>query len=934
MTSQQPKRGLLDAIDAVPDVGAAYTVTTVETGVETAGTDDHRGGEAAATAGAAATPLSTSAAPAVVTAGGGLTSLPSWAASRHALRLANSARIAPVTEEEASALQTEKLISIAALPPRMQAAVKEFDDGDGHLSIFELQTSLRALESARTNNVRLRQYLCYAAVAVALLLVAICGMTFVAVRLAADTSVDDTYVMRVKGTDEPARTASADMTVSADGTLMTREVVAVDGSRRLLEADAIKPLATRATHMEHKLSSTMPDKYFKQLEFFEIRNDFGSSLAVRVHAVVRVPRKKSMCGSVLILVTQLGRITLDGDSMAFDDNIGAMFAEAGFGISNDADAALDYRRRLSDGTEIMGLFNFVGSVDEEWECPNVPAPEIPQDYTLTMMKWLPCPFAEDCAVDNKDGSFTLFPGAVEQPDGSLSMTVRQTMHVKGSSRVVVISEYPAFPFQKHVMDINFADGTREEYEAVFDDSSRIYRCTHVGIPENVPTGGIMNEDANFQYVGEADDNLRHFKLSFKAELMGYVDYRHVHFYDDAITHKPRRIIQDDGMQLQITSFEEGFGEPDLMVGDDQLNACLLETQEYVDNRTMDTSDDLRPPPASAFGKPLMSPFWSDQLLQRDIQDLDTGHSGFSNEMSQYLSLKANGTANYWIPNHSRRLARKKKTADGNDALALSYRTLKDGFTIKAAGGPFSLGLTITHDALGFKSLSASGEGCAFKIVCASADIGWSRGSSANGCIKIAFKPSNLVDLPILDWLPWPIYDAVSGILSRLDQDPLMKICLNSKHTYIGSWTGDFYRDHVPTLHVPDAFHLEAVGKVEFGIVKFEVGYDMIATQDKCGDLSTPRHLATQQTYHKLNVRGFYWGAKSLWDWDWIPLFDWPMLAKREGRGGSCKRCGRWKQHHGSQVFVLHPENNCKVSPTVGFGCPKKCPGYKIKESGS
>ena len=643
-----------------------------------------------------------------------------WATSRHVVRMAGRAAAARPAEEVA-ALQTEKLIKISDLPPGMRAAVREFDDGDGQLSIFELSTSLRALERARGTNVRLRKYLCGAAVAVALLLVAICGLTFVSVKLAADTSVDGGNVVRVKGTGEPARMASAEMSVNGDGTLVTRPALGHNGHE-------IKPLATRSTHMQRALSSTMPDKYFKQLEFFEISNDFGSSLAVRVHAVVRVPRRDSHCGSVLILVTHLGRITLDGEDMGFDDDVGAVFAEAGFGISNN-DNGPSYRRRLAEGAAVVGLFNFVAGQEEEWSCPNVPAPDMPADYTMTMITWKPCRYIEDCSYDQHDGSFLLYPGATVQPDETLATVVRETMHVKGGSRMVKVTEYPSRPFQVHVVDIDFATGEKREFDAVFDDTSRIYRCNNDNMPAGLPTGDLL-ANANFQYVGEGDDNTRNFKISYKIEVDGEKDYHHIHFYDDLITHTPRRIVHDDGTQSQITSFTEGFGVPEFTFTEDQLEACLEETAEFANNRPLNSFEDVRPAPASAYSPPDITPFWNNELARRGLAAEHMFEYGHSVELSRYLYSNANGTTKLWTPSHTNNLRQLKE-----EGLKLYFNMNDKSMSLTAAGGPFSVQAYLKWDSSGFTHAGASGEGCFIKVLCAKGSIEWERGSGAKGYVQ-------------------------------------------------------------------------------------------------------------------------------------------------------------------------------------------------------
>ena len=55
-------------------------------------------------------------------------------------------------------------------------------------------------------------------------------------------------------------------------------------------------------------------------------------MAMKIHAVVRIPRRHSHCGSVLMLITSLGKVELDGEDMEFDHDVGEIF-KVGMGWS-------------------------------------------------------------------------------------------------------------------------------------------------------------------------------------------------------------------------------------------------------------------------------------------------------------------------------------------------------------------------------------------------------------------------------------------------------------------------------------------------------------------------------------------------------------------------------------------------------------------------
>ena len=209
---------------------------------------------------------------------------------------------------------------------------------------------------------------------------------------------------------------------------------------------------------------------------------------------------------------------------------------------------------------------------------------------------------------------------------------------------------------------------------------------------------------------------------------------------------------------------------------------------------------------------------------------------------------------------------------------------------------------------------------------------------AASCILLSFKPSGLLDLPFLESLPSWLVSALKKALGIFDQD-LMSICLKSDATYLGPWSGDYYRGKVPMLHIPNAFNFEAKAEVQLlGLFKVGAAYNMFATQSKCVDMSTPRHLSTHQTFNMVGLKFYYFNFLP-WVWDWEQLHEWRLLDSRKGRGGTCKRCGRWNELRGApSISYLSKESGASgcgnVPGMLAPRCGSKCPGTKIRESGS
>lgn len=75
--------------------------------------------------------------------------------------------------------------------------------------------------------------------------------------------------------------SSSDFTV-VDGVLKIRGSESSDSGRRLAGEATVTPTGTvgvRMSMQRRKLSSTLPDEYFKELKHFEVTNDFGRCCA-------------------------------------------------------------------------------------------------------------------------------------------------------------------------------------------------------------------------------------------------------------------------------------------------------------------------------------------------------------------------------------------------------------------------------------------------------------------------------------------------------------------------------------------------------------------------------------------------------------------------------------------------------------------------------
>lgn len=241
-------------------------------------------------------------------------------------------------------------VRLSELPEGMREECAVFDvDGDGYIHPVEFA---RAVEAYGAQQSRARRAT-LAAVALLLLLglqlCAVVGLTYAVVEATKETHTSETDgIMAVKGHPETT--------------------VRVALSKRELNG----------------ISSEMGDEFFEELTKFTITQGL-TRVSLDVFGYARSPRANSAHGSVITLVTHVGRVVIDGQSVSFVDDLGDFFGQLGF----DVDAA---NRRLVGLLDISGFFAaipasaYVAYVPEE----HGPKPQFPRNYAVDQTLWMPC----------------------------------------------------------------------------------------------------------------------------------------------------------------------------------------------------------------------------------------------------------------------------------------------------------------------------------------------------------------------------------------------------------------------------------------------------------------------------------------------------------------------------------------------------------------
>ena len=139
--------------------------------------------------------------------------------------------------------------------------------------------------------------------------------------------------------------------------LYTRQTRVPTGQAAMTTVDGTQVIQTASYAMTSTLSSVLPDEAFTQMRQLHITAPTATSwVQLMVLGTARIGGSGQF-GSVIMILTHAGTITLDGRNMEFQEGLSPIFEAAGFAVAPS-------RRRLLDvGTSLVGFFNYLQTFD-------------------------------------------------------------------------------------------------------------------------------------------------------------------------------------------------------------------------------------------------------------------------------------------------------------------------------------------------------------------------------------------------------------------------------------------------------------------------------------------------------------------------------------------------------------------------------------------
>ena len=229
-----------------------------------------------------------------------------------------------------------KRLSIQDFSPEMQDSLRALDlDGSGSVDSRELARAAEAYRSVQARAKRLNRMLAFGAVVLMLTLAAFSGLVFAVVEMTKESRVSDSGVLMVKGSNETVKTSQ---------------------------------VLNKST-----MCSQLGDEIFRDMRYLEVTSPTGATVSLNILGWARMPEDHSLHGTVVVIVTQVGTVTIDGSELAFEDSVAPFFSKAGFSVSSTG-------RRLQGLYKVAAFLNSIESIEDGCGHVSYNLPQIPNSF--------------------------------------------------------------------------------------------------------------------------------------------------------------------------------------------------------------------------------------------------------------------------------------------------------------------------------------------------------------------------------------------------------------------------------------------------------------------------------------------------------------------------------------------------------------------------
>ena len=339
-----------------------------------------------------------------------------------------------------------------------------------------------------------------------------------------------------------------------------------------------KPIATGPTKREsRRLSSTMPDEAFEELKSVSLnlphQNGETVKVALDISSYERRMVSTSRCGSLVDLETIHGTLMLDDAELFASVDFVEKMNSRGYDIDDETPlASADGARRLSVGSDIAGMFNFVAEYNYTCESQARPLQNLEPPFSFTIDSYQLCE-ASTC-FSRVFGSLNItdlgLPGLCSDPYAVDTLVKgkfiksREQVYALSKEKIITVQTWPNYPMMSLLSAHDFANKTLVQKQ-IFNNSQASYCSTR---PSKEEEDMMTNLDdfviaavGSTSYKSEPD-------RKFNKYILYHRDHPHreeayVEYWEEKATGLPHKYFLPnlaDSPRAYFTSFKNHVDE--------------------------------------------------------------------------------------------------------------------------------------------------------------------------------------------------------------------------------------------------------------------------------------------------------------------------------------------------------------------------------------
>lgn len=238
----------------------------------------------------------------------------------------------------------DPVIPLCSMPAQASFHLKGLDrTNSGSVPVSELRKAVEALQREKAHNRMLYKIIAFFFLFSALVAISMGGVTWFIFQRTKDLKVEHQILKSIQD-NQAVKTASTEFKV-VENRLVPR----------ICEEEFCPAVQVSVGVVERPLSSTISNSDLKALEAVSVEGEGGALVFVKLHAFSRFADAASKHGTLLVLFTELGEITMDGEEITLSAQASDAFERSGFLLG-------DSRRSIEhSGVQTFGYFQMQGA---------------------------------------------------------------------------------------------------------------------------------------------------------------------------------------------------------------------------------------------------------------------------------------------------------------------------------------------------------------------------------------------------------------------------------------------------------------------------------------------------------------------------------------------------------------------------------------------